>query len=267
MKDIEKLTIKELCDLKYNDKNLMIPLGWTINDKEPYYKNFKRISGLFIAGATGTGKSIFIDDLIVSLMYKNTSSEVKFLMFDPKKIELGEYNGITYIIDGKSNYNLKRSVDLLICTLKILDIRLHTLNKCGYKSIEEYNKNFDIKWPHIFIFVDEGSKLIQENEAYEVFSKVLDYGNKVGIHLIYATNSYLKDYVNSKFLDKFKYRITFDLTSIEQAKFIDIKNSSWLNGNGEAFIRGRSGEIYKIQAPYVKDDEIERIVSENKNEN
>lgn len=264
MKNIEEMTIKELCDVAFKDKKLMIPLGWDQHTKKLYYKNFKRIPGIFIAGSTGSGKSIFIDDLIVSLMYKNTPDEVKFLMFDPKKIELGEYDGIKYLIDGKSNYNLKKSCDRLIYILKVLEKRINTLNKTKSLYIEAYNKKSNEKWPHIFLFVDEGSKLIKEDIAFEVFSKILDYGVKTGIHLIYATNDYLKDYANSKFLDKFKYRITFDLASIEQANFINLDNSSWLDGEGEAIIRGRSGDTYKIQAPYVQDDEINEFVENNK---
>ena len=100
MKKKEELTIKELCDLEYKNKNLAVPLGW-INNKENVYMDFKDVSGLFIGGATGTGKSIFIDDIIVSLMYKNTNEQVKFIMLDPKKIELGEYDGINYLLDRK----------------------------------------------------------------------------------------------------------------------------------------------------------------------
>ena len=257
----DKHIIKELCDLKYQDKKLVLPLGWT-SDGNVYYKNFKRISGLFIAGATGTGKSIFLDDLIVSLMYKNTPDDVKFIMFDPKKTELGEYDGIKYLLGGKSHYNLKKSYDQIIYLLKILESRINTLNKTNQVSIESYNNIAEEKWPHIFIFIDEGSKLIRMIDAYMAFSKILEYGTKVGIHLIYATNSYLIDYASSKFIERFQYRMTFDLASVEQAEYLDIENSSWLK-TGEALIKGRSGEIYKIHAPLITDDEINEVVANN----
>ncbi len=262
MKNIEDLTIKELCDLRYKDKKLIIPLGWTVKDKKPYYKNFKRISGLFVAGTTGSGKSIFLDDLIVSLMYKNTPQEVKFIMFDPKKIELGEYDGIKYLLNGKNLYNLKKSYDALLFILNVLETRYNTLNKLSLKAISEYNRQTKEPWPHLFIFIDEGTKLIKHKDTHKILSKVLEYGNLVGIHLIYATNSYLEDYVNSKFIDQFKYRITFDLATMEQEKFINIKNSNWLK-IGEAIIKGRSGDVYIIQAPLVSDNEIDNVVEDN----
>ena len=262
MKKNNELTIKELCDLKYNNNKLVVPLGWT-PDNNIFYKNFKRISGLFVAGATGSGKSVFIDDLIVSLMYKNTPEEVKFIMFDPKKIELGEYDGIKYLLNGKSEYNLKKSYDTLLFLLRVLESRFNTLNKCGLPSIEAYNKTNEEKWPHIFIFIDEGSKIIKVKDVHNILSKILDYGSIIGIHLIFATNSYLKDYANSKFIDQFKYRITFDLASTEQAEFMNMKKGSWLKNNGEALIKCRNSKIYKFQAPMVKDEEIEEVVLQN----
>lgn len=257
----KEFIIKKLCDLKYKNKKLTLPLGWKKND-EIYYCDFKNISGLFVTGATGTGKSVFIDDLVVSLMYKNTPDEVKFIMLDPKKIELGEYDGIKYLLSGKSHASLKKGYNMLIFLLKILESRINTLNKCGYKKIKEYNDNNKEKWPHIFLIIDEGSTIIKIKDAYKVFSKILDYGLNVGIHLIYATNSYLKDYANSNFIDKFKYRISFDLASIEQEEFVDIKDSSWLKG-GEAILKIRNGEKIKIKAPLITDEEINEIVTNN----
>ena len=263
MKNKENLTIKELCDLEYKDKKLAVPLGW-IDDKENVYMDFKNISGLFIGGATGTGKSIFIDDIIVSLMYKNTSDEVKFIMLDPKKIELGEYNGIDYLFNNKNYSDSHKGYDFLIDIMKLLDSRINTLIKTNHRTIEGYNKDSKEHWPHIFIFVDEGCDIIRIKDSFSVFSKILEFGKNCGIHLIYATNSYLKDYSNSKFLDMFKYRMTFDLASEEQEKFIDIKGSSWLKTSGEALIKGPNGIVYKFQAPYVKDDEINEVVLRSK---
>ena len=263
VKNDEEFIIKKLCELKYYNKKLTLPLGWKSNG-EVCYRDFKDISGLFITGATGTGKSVFIDDLIVSLMYKNTPDEVKFIMHDPKKIELGEYDGIKYLLGGKSHSSLKKGYDMLIFLLKILESRINTLNKSGYKGIKEYNDNKEEKWPHIFLFIDEGSKIIKIKDAYKVFSKILDYGLDVGIHLIYATNSYLKDYASSKFIDKFKYQISFDLASLEQEEFISIEDSSWLK-SGEAILKNRNGEKYLIKAPLITNEEINEVVISNQN--
>ncbi len=263
MTENKDYVIKKLCDLKYTNKRLTLPLGWKDNG-DPFYRDFNNISGLFITGATGTGKSVLIDDLIISLMYKNTSDEVKFIMLDPKKIELGEYDGIKFLLSGKSHSTLKKGYDMLIFLLKILESRINTLNKNNYRNIQEYNLKANEKWPDIFLFIDEGAKIIKMKDTHLVLSKILDYGLKVGIHLIYATNSYLKDYASSKFINKFKYRITFDLTSLEQEEYIDIEDASFLKGNGEAIIKSSNGEKFKIHAPLVTDEEINEVVANNK---
>ena len=263
IKDTNNHIIKELCDLKYKNKPLVIPLGWK-DSGDVYYRNFKKVSGLFIAGATGSGKSVFIDDLILSLMYKNTKDDIKFIMLDPKHIELGEYDGISYLLDGKSHSNLKKGYDMLLFLLKVLESRVNTLNKKNYFSIDNYNNDNNEKWPHIFLIIDEVSNIIKIKEAHTVFSKILDYGSRIGIHLIYATNAYLKDYSNSKFIDKFKYRMTFDLASIEQSEYMNIEGSSWLKGSGVALIKSSNGELCKFQAPMVTDEEINDVVANNK---
>lgn len=263
MLDKNAKIIKELCDLKYKNKKLTLPLGWKGNG-DPFYRNFEKVSGLFIAGATGTGKSVFIDDLIVGLMYKNTPLEVKFIMLDPKRMELGEYDGIRYLLSGKAHSTLKKGYDELIFLLKVLESRFNTLNKGNYFGIDAYNRNNEEKWPHIFLFIDEGSRIIKMKETHTVLSKILDYGSRVGIHLIYATNAYLKDYASSKFIEKFKYRVTFDLASVEQAEYMNIEGASWLNKSGEAIIKCSNGEICKFQAPLVTDEEINEVVARNK---
>ena len=263
MKNKKDYSIKELCDLQYRDKNLVVPLGYA-SKKKFFYISLEKMSGLFIAGATGTGKSIFIDDIIVSLMYKNTPDKVRFVMIDPKRMELGEYNGISYLGGKKSASNPKKGYNLLIDILKLLEYRINELVKTHHRTISGYNRSNKDKWPHIFLIVDEGADIIKMKDSYTVFSKILEFGECIGIHLIYATNSYLKDYKNSKFLDKFKYRMTFDLASLEQAEFIDIDGSSWLKGEGEAMLKKPSGKVCKFHTPFVTDEEINNIVKKNK---
>ena len=261
MKNKKDLTIKELCELEFKEEKLTVPIGW--NKNENIYVDLKNSSGIFITGTTGTGKSILIDDIIVSLMYKNSSSDVKFVMIDPKKIELGEYDGINHLLGGKSHSSTLKGYDLLIYLLKVLDSRIMTLAKTNHRTIDGYNKDNHENWQHIFIFVDEGANIIKMKDSLSVFNKILEFGKYVGIHLIYATNSYLKNYVNSKFIDKFDYCITFDLASVEQEEFINIKGSSWLKGSGEAIIKSKNGKKTKFQAPFVSDNEINEVVLSN----
>ena len=262
MRDKKELSIKELCNLQYKDRKLIVPLCYA-RGKKLLFINLKYMSGLFLAGATGTGKSVFIDDLIVSLMYKNKPSSINFIMIDPKKVELGEYDGIKHLITGKSHSG-KKGYDLLINIMKLLEFRIKLLATTKHRNIGGYNKDKKEKMPHIFIIVDEGSNIIKMPDSYTVFSKILEYGEIVGIHLIFATSDYLKDYANSKFLDKFNYVMTFDLSSEEQAKYIGIKDSNWLKSDGNAIIKYPNGKIYKFRVPLVRDEEINEVVLNNK---
>ena len=194
-------------------------------------------------------------------MLKNNCDELKFIFLEQYSIELGEYDGINYIYnDGKKTLtNSKKIKDILSNIIDVMDYRINKLIDKRYKSIKSFNKSEKDKWPHIFIFVDEGCNLINNEDIQRLLVHILDYGKVVGIHLIYATNAYLKDYTT--FIDKFQYKMTFDLASKEQAKYIDIENANWLRNNGEALINGK-GKTYKFQAPFVSTDEIVRVVLE-----
>ena len=259
MKNNREYTIKELCEMEFTEKKLAVPIGY-VGKKKLKFIDFKDTSGLFIAGTTGTGKSILIDDIVVALMHKNKPSEVRFIMLDPKKMELVEYNGIKYLI-GKSESKSRKGINYLISLLKLLEARVHTLVKTGHRTISGYNCDEKEKWPHVFVIVDEGCDIIKMQGAIEAFSRILEYGEFVGIHLIYATNAYLKGHED--FIELFKYRISFDLASVEQAELIDIKDSSWQKGEGNAIVKESNGKTHKIHTPHVSDDEINEVVSKN----
>ena len=139
MKKNEEMSIRELCNLQYQNKKLVVPLGYA-NKKKLLFINFEKISGLFIAGATGTGKSVFIDDLVVGLMYKNNPNEVKFVMLDPKKIELGEYSEINHLVDKERSAHTQKGYDLLLNVLKLLEYRVSILIRTHHRTISGYNR-------------------------------------------------------------------------------------------------------------------------------
>ena len=253
--------LKDICASEYTSKKLAIPIGRTDNKKNVFL-DFTNVSGLFLAGATGSGKSLFIDTMIVSLMLKNTPEEIKFLFLEPFSVELGEYNGINYLLNHKKK-SLTDAKDIknnLIIIYNLIKERIDELINSHHQSIITYNKNNEEKWPHLFIIVDEGCNLIKDFDIQELLNKILDYGKPLGIHLVYATNSYLRDYPS--FIAKFKYKMTFDLASNDQSKYIDIKDANWLKGEGEGLIKGKNNTIYKFQAPYISNEEINRVVLE-----
>ena len=258
-----KSKLRELCEKEYKDKPLVVPLG-EMGD-EPVYMDFLKISGIFIAGSTGTGKSVLIDDIIHGLMYKNKPSNVMFSLIDPKKIELNEYDGNEYVIGGISMSSFDEIFNMFDYIKKEINFRINELTANNCKSIENYNKNMNNNLPHIFVIVDEGYDIINIVEIRNILTKILEYGKNIGMHLIYSTNSYLKNLVKDGFISKFKYKMTFDLASMEQEKLIKIKDSNWLSGNGDCKIRLSNSTIH-FQALYSKDEEIDEIILHSKSE-
>ena len=248
-----------LADYTKEDEKLILPIGRCDNG-EYIFMNFEEVASLFITGTTGTGKSIFIDSLIVSLMLKNTSSDVKLFLFDPKQVELGEYNGIKYVETKENIKNISSAKKVLLNILKEMELRTNKLIETHHRSIKTYNKYQMDKWPHLFIFIDEACDLLKNNDIKKIFIEIMEYGKPLGIHLILATNSYLKELKETGFIDHFKYRMSFDLTSKEQAEYIDIKGSNLLNDK-ESYIKGNN-QKYKFLPPYVSTDEIARVVLE-----
>lgn len=250
MKKINEKLI-ELCEREYKEKKLVVPMGDVEKEDDVVYLDFENVSGLFIAGATGTGKSVLIDDIIHSLMYKNKVDDIQFALIDPKEIELNEYNGYDYVIGKKSE-----------CDIININNMLKQINEIIEQRIETRTKE-----PHIFVVVDEGYDIYNIDSNREILKNILKTGNKIGVHLIFATNSYLKEYAESGFIDRFKYRVSFDLASLEQAKYINIKDSSWLKGNGDAIVKGVNSIPYRFQTYMVPDDEIGSIAIYSKKHN
>ena len=264
-KDFQKLfnTSYDKSMDKYANRKLVIPLSEFEDD---IYMNLESVHGLFIGGTTGSGKSIFLDNIIVRLMEKNTPDEIKFVFLDPKRMELGEYNGIAYLdlMKGrKSLSNHHKGFDLLIDLLMMIGERAGILKENQEKNIKVHNKNSLFKWPHIFIIIDESADIMQMDGAESVISKILDYGKVVGVHVILATNAYLKRFYDTKFIKHFKYRMSFDMASHEQAEYIEIDGADLLRGAGNALIKCPNDKLYEFQAPMVTDKEINDAIRKN----
>ena len=257
--------LKKILKHEYTGKNdkLIVPIG-ICNDGEYVYMDLEEVSGIFISGTTGTGKSVFLDTLIVSLMLKNSPEEISFLMIDPKKVELGEYNGISYInlnnhYKKYAIYNSERGLKALEFLLKIINERTDFLVNSGCKSIKSYNLQNKEKMSHIFIFIDEASNILEMNDCEKILGKILNVGRALGIHLILATNSNLKKLFTKRFISRFKYRMSFDLTDEEQALYAEIEGADILKEAGDSLIRCPGEIYYRFQAPFTQNDEIKRV--------
>ena len=240
--------------------NFIIPLG--IDEyKEKYYLDLKNISGILISGETGSGKSIFLHSIIISLLLKNTPEELKYIIYDKRDVELSNYLSLPHL------YKNIDSFDDLSYVVNLIINRQELFIKENVTNIDKYNEKSNDKLSRIVVFIDEMGEISNLDLFKNNLTKILTEGYKYGIHLILATSSYLKDYYDSKLIDLFNYVLTFDLASKEQAKFVKIDDANLLNIEGDALIRCKNNNIINIQTPYVSNKDIENVINYIKNNN
>ena len=252
-KDDNYFSLSKMIFKKDLSKKLTVPLGID-ESNEKYYIDMESVSALLICGTTGSGKSIFLDNLIVTLLLKNNPDELRFMFFDPKLIELGEYDGIPHLmVDTDKEYD----TDKLNFILKLLKDRKRLLNNT---SILEHNKNNENKLSQIFIIVDESIDVMKYDNINKIINEIIDNGVSLGIHLILATNSYIKNDFSSRMINKFPYIISYDLTDEKQATYLNIEGSDLLEEKGSVLVRCRDNELVRLQTPYISNEEIKRVV-------
>lgn len=259
-----------------NDK-LLVPIG--IDDKkEKYFVNLNDISSMLIGGETGSGKSVLVDSIIVSLLLKNSPDDLRFVFIDPKKIELFEYDGIPHIIDngfdtdeishlvdsGFASDDWKRKIVLI---KEMIDKRIELLSGIRVSNIKRYNDISADKLAQVVIVIDEAYDMIHDKEFIELVRCIGSVGVNIGVHLIMSTNMCVKSEFDKELFSLFGYVLTFDLSNSEQSRYMNLKGAEFLKVCGEAMIKVRGEGVVRIQAPYISDKEIKNVVEFIKNEN
>lgn len=252
-KNSDYFSLSKMIFKKDLSKKLTVPLGIDTNS-EKYYIDMQSVPALLICGTTGSGKSVFLDNMIITLLLKNSPDELRFMFFDPKLIELGEYDGIPHLmVDTDKEYD----TDKLNFILKLLKDRKRLLND---KTILEHNKNSENKLSQIFIIVDESIDVMQYDGINKIINEIIDNGVSLGVHLVLATNAYIQKDFSSRMINKFPYIISYDLTDKKQATYLNIEGSDLLEDKGTALVKCRDNRLIKLQTPYISSKEINRVV-------
>ena len=237
----------------------------------PFTTSLERMPHLLIAGATGSGKSVCINTLIMSLLYTRTPAELRFILIDPKMLELTPFNGIPHLRMPVVTDPKKAAQALRFC-VKEMERRYQMLAKHGARNIEGYNRlnlepsqSEEPKLPYLVVVVDELADLMAllPTEIEEPVGRLAQMARAVGIHLVLATQRPSVDVITGMIKANFPSRIAFQVASRTDSRVIlDMNGAESLLGHGDSlYLPAGKPEPYRIHGAFVSGEEIERVVS------
>jgi len=249
---------------KNRKHNLMIALGKDVSGTVWIY-DITRMPHLLVAGATNSGKSVCLNTIIISLLYQNNPDDLRFIMVDPKRVELPAYNGIPHLLTPVIT-EVSKTINALKWCLNEMDRRYDLLNKAGKKNIQTYNADKpEEKLPYIIFIIDELADFMMTSgkEMEAAIIRLAQMSRAVGIHLILATQRPSVDVITGLIKANVPARIAFSVTSLVDSKTIlDMSGAEKLLGQGDMLLT--TAELSKpkrIQGAYVSDQEINDVIS------
>jgi S-DNA-T family DNA segregation ATPase FtsK/SpoIIIE len=242
---------------------LNIALGKTISG-EPFVTDLARMPHLLIAGSTGSGKSVCINGIITSLLCQLTPEEIRFIMIDPKMLELSIYDGIPHL-ERKVVTKPKVAEKILSDTVVEMENRYKLLAKASVRNIEDYNrKKKNEVLPYIVIIVDELADLMMSSSTRTeaLITRLAQMARAVGIHLILATQRPSVDVITGLIKANFSSRIAFQVASkIDSRTILDANGAEKLLGRGDMlFLQPGFPEPQRIHGALISSEETERVV-------
>ena len=247
-------------DFKSKDIKLPIALGKNISGK-PIVGDLAAMPHLLIAGTTGSGKSVCINTIILSLLYRHTPEKCKFILIDPKMLELSTYEGIPHLLCPVIT-EAKKAASVLGWVVKEMESRYRLMTKEGVRNIDGYNTKHKLPMPYIVVVVDEMSDLmlVAGKEIENYIQKLSQMARAAGIHIIMATQRPSVDVITGTIKANFPTRISFQVTSkIDSRTILGEQGAEQLLGKGDMLYMSSANRIVRIHAPFVSDNEIEKI--------
>jgi len=247
-------------DFKKRDIKLPIALGKNISGY-PIVGDLSSMPHLLIAGTTGSGKSVCINTIILSLLYKHTPDKCKFILIDPKMLELSTYEGIPHLLCPVIT-EAKKAASVLGWVVKEMESRYRLMTKEGVRNIDGYNAKHKFPMPYIVVVVDEMSDLmlVAGKEIENYIQKLSQMARAAGIHIIMATQRPSVDVITGTIKANFPTRISFQVTSkIDSRTILGEQGAEQLLGKGDMLYMSSANRIVRIHAPFVSDNEIEKI--------
>lgn len=260
-----KVTMNDLLsskEFKTRDSNLLLSLGKDVSGKS-YFGNLDKMPHLLIAGATGSGKSVCINSLIVSLLYQNSPDDLKFIMVDPKRVELPTYNGIPYLLTPVIT-DVKKTINALKWTVTEMERRFELLSKVGKRNIAAFNVSAKDKLPYIVFVIDELADLMATaaSDVEAGIVRLAQMARAVGIHLVLATQRPSVEVITGLIKANIPARIAFSVASlIDSRTILDNSGAEKLVGRGDMLYLGPEvSKPKRLQGVFLSDREIKNVV-------
>jgi S-DNA-T family DNA segregation ATPase FtsK/SpoIIIE len=240
----------------------------------PVVAELDKMPHLLIAGATGTGKSVALNAMICSLLYKSTPTDVKLIMIDPKRIELSSYDGIPHLITPVV-MDVKKATNSLFWAVQEMERRYELMSEKKARNIKQYNQKVDKeikagqgdgleKLPFIVIIIDELADLmmVASRDVEVALTRLAQMARAAGIHLILATQRPSVDVLTGIIKANFPTRLTFQVSSRTDSRtIIDTIGAENLLGNGDMlFLPPGTAKLQRIHGAFISEVELERIL-------
>ena len=247
-------------DFMKKEIKLPIALGKSISGN-PIVGDLSSMPHLLIAGTTGSGKSVCINTIILSLLYRHTPERCKFILIDPKMLELSTYEGVPHLLCPVIT-EAKKAASVLGWVVKEMESRYRLMTKEGVRNIDGYNSKHKLPMPYIVVVVDEMSDLmlVAGKEIENYIQKLSQMARAAGIHIIMATQRPSVDVITGTIKANFPTRISFQVTSkIDSRTILGEQGAEQLLGKGDMLYMSSANRVIRIHAPFVSDNEIENI--------
>ncbi|MBM7572835.1 DNA translocase FtsK [Aquibacillus albus] len=258
---------------KQNKSPLSVALGLDIAGR-PIITDLKKMPHGLIAGATGSGKSVCINTILISLLYKASHKDVRFLLIDPKMVELAPYNQLPHLVSPVIT-DVKAATSALKWAVTEMEERYEKFVHEGARDIERYNQKMlsqnraNEKMPYLVIVIDELADLmmVSPQDVEDAICRIAQKARACGIHLLVATQRPSVDVITGLIKANIPTRIAFSVSSqVDSRTIIDTNGAEKLLGRGDMlFHENGAGKLVRIQGAFVSDDEIERVTNYVKN--
>ena len=276
----EAISLRELLQsdpYERSTSKLTLALGKTIHG-EPYVTDLATMPHLLIAGSTGTGKSVGLNAMLTSILYRATPDDVRMIMIDPKRLELGMYEEIPHLLTPVV-VDPKKAANALRWAVHEMEERYKTLAAEGVRNIEQYNRNIRLvlaetgnkdpdapkPLPFIVVVIDELADLmmVASTEVEESIARLAQMARAVGIHLILATQRPSVDVITGLIKANLPSRISFRVSSkVDSRTILDGNGAEQLLGKGDMlFLPPASSRCIRLHGPYISEQESARLAS------